>query len=352
MGFFTKSALDLVSTLRQTREMAREKKLVLTEFKSATWLPGAHPQTIYPALFMWRRAARYRREAWVTPDLDSIVVDWTAGRAGTPLIVLFHGLEGSSRSHYALSLFTHAYKQGWRGVVPHFRTCGNVQNRLPRAYHAGDSTEINWVLRRIRKMFPDSPVFAVGVSLGGNALLKWLAEQGSAANMVIDAAAAVSAPMDLTASGMQLDKGINRHLYVREFLRTLQRKVQMKLKIQENPYIDWQQVKKVKTLREFDDLVTAPLHGFYSVEDYWQRASSKPFLNQITLPTLIINALNDPFIPAASLPQPTDVASCVTLLQPAEGGHVGFVSGAPPGKLTWLPENILRFFQYHLPLPR
>ncbi|MGL4995622.1 MAG: YheT family hydrolase [Deefgea sp.] len=332
--------------------MAREKKLILSEFESAKWLPGGHAQTIYPALFMWRRAARYRREAWVTPDLDSIVVDWTAGRAGTPLIVLFHGLEGSSRSHYALSLFTQAYKQGWRGVVPHFRTCGNVQNRLPRAYHAGDSEEINWVLRRMRQAFPDSPIFAVGVSLGGNALLKWLGEQGSAANMVIDAAAAISAPMDLTASGNQLDQGMNRHFYTRNFLSTLRYKTQMKLKLNENPYIDWQQVKQVKTMREFDHLVTAPLHGFHSVEHYWQSASSKEVLSQITLPTLIINALNDPFIPAASLPQQSDMPACVKLLQPAEGGHVGFVSGAPPGKLTWLPDNILRFFQHHLPLPR
>nr|WP_314899224.1 alpha/beta fold hydrolase [uncultured Deefgea sp.] len=332
--------------------MAREKKLILSEFQSAKWLPGGHAQTIYPALFMWRRAARYRREAWVTPDLDSIVVDWTAGRAGTPLIVLFHGLEGSSNSHYALSLFTQAYKQGWRGAVPHFRTCGNVQNRLPRAYHAGDSEEVNWILRRMRKAFPDSPIFAVGVSLGGNALLKWLGEQGAAANMVIDAAAAVSAPMDLSASGHQLDQGINKHIYTRNFLSTLRYKTQMKLKLNANPYIDWQQVKKVKTMREFDHLVTAPLHGFHSVDHYWQSASSKDVLNQIALPTLIINALNDPFIPAASLPHQKDMPSCVKLLQPAEGGHVGFVSGAPPGQLTWLPDNILRFFQYHLPLPR
>lgn len=332
--------------------MAREKKLVLSTFQSAKWLPGGHAQTIYPALFMWRRAARYRRETWATPDLDSIVVDWTAGRAGTPLIVLFHGLEGSSHSHYALSLFTQAYKQGWRGAVPHFRTCGNVQNRLPRAYHAGDSDEINWILRRMRKAFPDSPIFAVGVSLGGNALLKWLGEQGTAANMVIDAAAAVSAPIDLSASGNQLDQGINRHIYVRNFLSTLRHKTQLKLKLNENPYIDWQQVKKVKTMREFDHLVTAPLHGFHSVDHYWQRASSKDLLKEITLPTLIINALNDPFIPASSLPQQMDMPSCVKLLQPAEGGHVGFVSGPPPGQLTWLPENILRFFQYHLPLPR
>ena len=332
--------------------MAREKILEFTPFHSAKWLPGGHAQTIYPALFMWRREARYRREIWVTPDLDSIAVDWTAGRAGTPLIALFHGLEGSSRSHYALSLFTHAYQQGWRGVVPHFRTCGNVSNRLARAYHAGDSAEIDWVLRRLHQEFPDSPLFAVGISLGGNALLKWLGEQGSAAAEVIAAAAAISAPMDLSASGQVLDVGFNRHIYTRNFLRSLRVKTQIKLKMDENPFIDPRQVKQVSTLREFDHLVTAPLHGFHSVEHYWQAASSKPLLKQIALPTLIINARNDPFIPAASLPRHHEVAACVTLLQPAEGGHVGFVSGAPPGRLSWLPENILRFFQFHKPLAR
>jgi predicted alpha/beta-fold hydrolase len=332
--------------------MAREKHLELLPYQAPSWLPGGHAQTIYPAIFLWKRPIKYKRENWITPDLDSVGVDWTEGRAGTPLIVLFHGLEGSSRSHYAVSLFHQAYRQGWRGVVPHFRTCGNVPNRLPRSYHAGDSNEIDWMLRRIKKQHPDTPIFAVGYSLGGNALLKWLGEQGDSAKNLIYAAAAISAPMDLAACGKALDSGINQHLYTREFLSSLRKKAQFKLKLSENPFIDWEHVKRVRTLREFDDLVTAPLHGFFGVEDYWSQASSKPLLKQISVPTLAINALNDPFMPATSLPTVHDVSDAVQLIQPREGGHVGFLSGSPPGRLAWLPDTLMRFFQYHLPLVR
>ncbi|WP_308417130.1 YheT family hydrolase [Chitinibacter tainanensis] len=338
--------------MRHTFAMAREKELILPSYQPARWLPGGHAQTIYPAVLLWQRALSYRREHWITPDLDAIGVDWTAGRAGTPLIVLFHGLEGGSRSHYAVSLFQQAYQQGWRGVVPHFRTCGNVPNRLPRSYHAGDSAEIDWVLRRLKKEHPGTPIFAVGYSLGGNALLKWLGEQGSRAGEFIHAAAAVSAPMDLTAAGVALDDGLNRHIYTRNFLRTMRKKAQYKLKLTENPFIDWRQVKGVKTLREFDDLVTAPLHGFFGVDEYWAQASSKPLLPNIAIPTLIINALNDPFIPAQSLPTAQQVSEHVQLLQPRDGGHVGFLSGPPPGRLQWLPSTLLKFFTFHLPLVR
>ncbi|WP_293932572.1 YheT family hydrolase [Iodobacter sp.] len=323
-----------------------------TEYPAPAWLPGGHAQTLYPATLMWKKTPIYRREAWITPDLDSIVVDWVDGRAGTPLVVLFHGLEGSSRSHYATSLFDYLYPLGWRGVVPHFRSCGNVLNRLPRAYHAGDSAEIDWVLCRIRAQNPDVPIFAVGVSLGGNALLKWLGEQGDAAAAVIDAAAAVCAPMDLAATGEALDQGFNRRVYTREFLRSLRKKTFAKLKLVDNPFLDKEGLRRVNTLREFDDLLTAPIHGFKSVEHYWQEASSKPYLPLIRLPSLIINAKNDPFVPFESLPLPAEVSNSVTLLQTLEGGHVGFVSGAIPGQLQWLPETLHRFFQCHLPLPR
>ncbi|WP_410499816.1 YheT family hydrolase [Chitinibacter sp. S2-10] len=342
--------LDSLAAFSQTLSMAREKHLKLPSYRPASWLPGGHAQTIYAATLLWQRPIKYQREHWTTPDLDAIGVDWTGGRAGTPLIVLFHGLEGSSHSHYVLSLFSQAYRQGWRGVVPHFRTCGNVPNRLPRSYHAGDSAEIDWILRRLKKQFPNIPLFAVGYSLGGNALLKWLGEQGEQAGKILYAAAAVSAPMDLAACGNQLDSGLNRHLYTRGFLGTMRKKAQYKLKFSENPFIDWQQVKKVRTLREFDDLVTAPLHGFFGVEDYWSRASSKSVLKQIAVPTLMINALDDPFVPAHSLPGENDVSEHVQLIQPRNGGHVGFVSGWPPGRLNWLPDTLLKFFQYHTPL--
>lgn len=332
--------------------MSRDLPFIAPAYSSPVWLQGGHMQTLYPATLMWKKIPAYRRESWITPDLDSIVVDWMDGRAGTPIVVLFHGLEGSSRSHYATSLFDYLYRSGWRGVVPHFRSCGNVLNRLPRAYHAGDSAEIDWVLCRIRAQYPDVPVFAVGVSLGGNALLKWLGEQGTAASAVLDAAAAVCAPMDLTATGQALDQGVNRHIYTREFLRSLRKKTFAKLKLVDNPFLDQEGLRRATSLREFDELVTAPVHGFKSVDHYWQEASSKPWLATIRLPSLVINAKNDPFIPFASLPRPEEVSDSVTLLQTQEGGHVGFVTGSLPGNLHWLPYTLHHFFQCHLPLPR
>ncbi len=329
--------------------MQSDHDLLLPPYRAPHWLPGGHAQTLYPALMFWRRHLPWRREGWITPDMDAVVADWVDGRVGKPVVVLFHGLEGGSRSHYAGSIIGRVRQQGWFGVVPHFRTCGNVPNRLPRAYHAGDSAEIDWMLRRIQAQFPGSAIFAVGVSLGGNALLKWLGEEGGRARDILSGAIAVSAPIDLAAAGIALDRGFNRHIYTREFLRTLRGKTLAALKLNNNPFIDADRVRRTRTLREFDDLVTAPLHGFHGVDHYWRDASCKSWLPGIQVPTLLINARNDPFIPAASLPGVEDVSEHVVLMQPDEGGHVGFVSGHPPGKQIWLPETVMRFFNYHLP---
>ncbi|GGP23365.1 YheT family hydrolase [Silvimonas iriomotensis] len=319
-----------------------------TEYRAPSWLPGGHLQTLYPALALGNSGPQFRRETWTTPDDDQIAVDWLDGAADQPLVVLFHGLEGSSRSHYSLSLFAAARAAGYRGVVPHFRSCGDFENRLPRAYHAGDSSEIDWVLRRIREQNPGVPIFAAGVSLGGNALLKWLGEQGSAAGQVINGAASVCAPLDLTACGAVLDQGLNRQIYTREFLRTLKKKMMVKLRLHADTRIDQQAIRRAGTLREFDNVVTAPLHGFRDVDHYWSAASSKPHLKGIDVPTLILNAKNDPFVPAHILPLPGEVSAAVTLLQPATGGHVGFAGGMPPGQLTWLPRTLLTFFEFQL----
>jgi hypothetical protein len=257
-------------------------------------------------------------------------------------VVLFHGLEGSSRSHYATSLMAALRGRGLRGVVVHFRGCGGEPNRLPRAYHSGDSQEVNWILRRLRKENGDSPLFAAGVSLGGNALLKWLGESGASAREVVNRAAAVSAPLDLMISGDVLGKGFNL-VYTRHFLRTLKAKGLNKL-IRFPNLFDAARVRKASTLREFDDLVTAPLHGFRDTDDYWTRASSKPGLHAIAVPTLVLNARNDPFLPAQALPRPGEISGAVTLEHPEHGGHVGFVSGAFPGNFGWLPERVLDFF--------
>ena len=311
-------------------------------YRAPFWLPGGNLQTLYPFFFSWLKRPPYRRERWELEDGDFIDLDWLDGAHRSPIVVLFHGLEGHSHGHYARSLMAKLQAQKWRGVAPHFRGCSGTPNRLPRAYHAGDVAEIDMIVRRLKADYPSVPLYAVGVSLGGNALLKWLGEQGSEAIGIIEKAVAVSAPVDLLAAGRALDKGFNR-LYVKHFLSTLKRKALQKL-TQFPALFDRQLLRDAHTLYKFDDLVTAPLHGYKNVEEYWTKASSKPGLENIHIPTLLINARNDPFLPFSALPFPDQVASCVTLEFPREGGHVGFLSGPFPGTLNWLPTRILDFF--------
>lgn len=300
-------------------------------------------QTIYSALLTPRPRLTYRRERWTTPDDDFIDLDWIdSAQSAAPLLVLFHGLEGGSRSHYALALMHATRERGWRGVVAHFRGCSGEPNRLPRAYHSGDSEEVDWILRRLRGQAGEAPLFALGVSLGGNALLKWAGERGRGARETVQALAAVSAPMDLRAAGDNLARGFNR-LYTRCFLRTLKPKALQK--IREYPSISHtEHIKQAITMREYDEAFTAPLHGFAGCDDYWRRASSKPHLAHIAVPTLVINALNDPFLPAAALARGSEVSASVQLDYPATGGHAGFAGGAFPGAHAWLPQRVLSFF--------
>jgi hypothetical protein len=311
-------------------------------YRSPRWLPGGHAQTVWPLLIKGP-PPDYRRERWDTPDGDFIDLDWADGPPAAPLLVLFHGLEGSSRSHYAQALMQAVAAAGWTGVVVHFRGCSGEANRLPRAYHSGDWQEIDWILRRLQALHGNRRRYAVGVSLGGNALLKWLGKSADAALGVIDAAAAVATPLDLSAAGRALGRGVNRLLYARHFLATLKRSALDRLTRHPGLY-DAARVAAARTLYAFDDVVTAPLHGFRGVDDYWVRASSKPWLKRIRIATLVVNARNDPFLPAACLPSAAQVAGCVTLEYPRGGGHVGFVSGPFPGHLRWLPQRLLAFF--------
>jgi predicted alpha/beta-fold hydrolase len=235
---------------------------------------------------------------------------------------------------------------GWSGVVVNFRGCSGESNRLARAYHSGDSDEIDWILRRLRALFPLRPRYAVGVSLGGNALLKWLGEREASTSDYLQAAAAISAPLDLTACGHHLARGFNR-VYTRHFLHTLKRNAAAKL-CRHPGIFDERRMAAASNLYEFDDVVTAPLHGFNSAEDYWRRASSKPWLPGIRLPTLVLNARNDPFLPAQALPAASQVAASVQLEFPRQGGHVGFVTGSLPGQLDWLPQRIFNYFQHEV----
>jgi predicted alpha/beta-fold hydrolase len=313
------------------------------QYVSPSWLTNGHLQTIVPAKLLKVPAVLFRRERWDTPDSDFIDLDFIDGAPDQPLVVLFHGLEGSSESHYARALMLAVRQRGWAGVVVHFRGCSGEPNRAPRFYHSGDSAEINWVLRRVRSLHAQRRLFVCGVSLGGNALLRWLGENGQSAQFV-DAACSVSAPLDLAAGGAALSSGFNM-VYTRMFLKTLKSKCLHKL-TQYPDLFDRQRMLASRDLYDFDNVVTAPLHGYRNTEDYWHRASAKFVLNDITVPTLVLNAKNDPFLPGQFLPN--EASRQVTLEYPLNGGHVGFANAGWPANNMWLPKRVLHYFDQHV----
>ena len=317
-------------------------------YKAPAWLPGGNLQTIYAARLAQTymgAAPVYRRERWTTPDADFIDLDWLADQSSStqPLVVLFHGLEGSSQSHYALAFADYCRLNGLAYVVVHFRGCSGEINLAPRAYHSGDYEEIDWIVKRVRST-RSGPIYCVGISLGGNALLRWAQEAGVSAKESVDAVSSVCSPIDLAASGTAIGKGFNLQVYTRMFLQTMRPKALLKLK-QFPGLFAKAAMDAARDLYDFDNVFTAPLHGFKNTEDYWKRASAKPRLNEIKIPALVVNALNDPFVPANSLPHAREVGSCVTLWQPAQGGHVGFPVGKFPAHLHTLPENIGAWLQ-------
>jgi predicted alpha/beta-fold hydrolase len=339
-------------------------RLDLGDCPTPVWLPEGHTQTIFAALYARRPRMGFLRERVDTPDGDFIDLDWTGPgltptgtsavdgarlpvirprtEPGQRALVLFHGLEGSSGSHYILAISQYFRARGWTVVVPHFRGCSGEPNRLPRAYHSGDSQEIGFVLELLRARLPEATWHAAGISLGGNALLKHLGEAGTTANW-LHAAAAISAPLDLNAGGAALGKGLNHAIYTRMFLRTLKTKVLAKARHYPG-YFDVARIAHARDLHEFDDAYTAPVHGFKDVKDYWTRASAKPYLISVTVPTLVLNARNDPFLPAAHLPKRHEASAQVLLHQPPNGGHAGFSTGRFPSHLGWLPQRLARFF--------
>jgi hypothetical protein len=314
----------------------------MRDYRAPWWLPGGQVQTLWPALALRPGRARspgYARERWRAPDGDFIDADYVpAAAAGAPRLVLFHGLESSSQSRYAVAFAQAAAARGWHFVVPHFRGCSGELNLAPRSYYAGDVDEIGWVLGRVRER-AGAQVLAAGVSLGGSALLRWAEEAGATAGRIVRSVAAICAPLDLVASGAAIDRGLNRLLYARTFLRTI--KPRALAKWQQYPGLfDRERLIAARTIHAFDDCFTAPLHGFIDADDYWRRASAKPHLHAIRVPALVLNARNDPIIPGDSLPRPHEVGPHVTLWQPEEGGHVGFVAGRWPGHGHAMPNAV------------
>ena len=336
-------------------------------YSAPRWLFGAgalggNAQTIWPALYGKRfhgPAPRFERTRLHTPDADFIDFDWLVHTDPTnpkpeapsapnaPLLVLFHGLEGSSGSHYAQAFAHWARQRGWAFVVPHFRGCSGELNWAPRAYHSGDFEEIGWMLAQCRARHAlthhttkKTPMLAVGVSLGGNALLRWAQEAGESASQTVSAVAAVSSPIDLAAGGHAIGRGFNRQVYTRMFLRSMVPKALKKL--QQHPGLfSGERMQAARNLYDFDNVFTAPVHGFKDTDDYWKRGSAQPHLAQIRIPALVLNARNDPFVPGESLPNVSEVGAHVTLWQPPHGGHVGFPSGKFPGHVMGLPERVM-----------
>ena len=319
------------------------------QFRAPWWQPGGHVQTIWAALYakvgvfpVWRR------ERWDTPDGDFIDIDFSSHPAGAnaPTLVLFHGLEGSSSSHYAKALAQVCAQRGWHLAVPHFRGCSGEPNRLLRAYHSGDADEVDWILRRLQQG-ASGELLAMGVSLGGNALARWAGLQQQAAAELVKGAAVICAPLDLVAGGVNLGQGLNRWIYTPVFLRTLVPKALAKWQ-QAPGLFDRQRLQRARTLHDFDDVFTAPVHGFRDADDYWRRASAKPLLKQVAVPLLLLNARNDPFVPVHSLPTPDEVSAAVQLWQPPHGGHVGFASGAWPAHVQAMPLAVTEWLEQWL----
>lgn len=312
--------------------------MTLPPLHTPLFLRNGHADTLF-AKSLQSTPPAYRRE--LLPDSTGktqIAYDFIDSKnPDAPLVVLFHGLEGSSRSHYAIELMKAVQQKGWHGAVAHFRGCGGIENTAPVFYHSGDTREIEFVLQTLSRRY--AKIYAAGVSLGGNALAKYLGEAQTSA--LSQAAASISAPLDLLAAGSRFDKGITRLLYTRYFLSSLVPKAEAFAHFQTASPL-----KNCKTLGNFDDLFTAPLHGFADRFDYYRQSSCKPFLKNITVPTLLLNAKNDPFLPVEALPSENDVSSSVTLLQPESGGHVGFTDrSAGKTNIQWLPRVLLAYFE-------
>jgi predicted alpha/beta-fold hydrolase len=319
-------------------------------YRAPAWLPGGNLQTIWAATRSRHHLGpppQFRRERWSTPDGDFIDVDHLAPQApdGARHLVLFHGLEGSSASQYAQAFAGVAQQRGWAYSVPHFRGCSGEANRAPRAYHSGDFEEIGWILQRLRAA-SRQPLLVVGVSLGGNALLRWAQESGDSAVTTAAAVAAISSPVDLAAAGRAIDQGFNWLVYSRMFLRTMKPRALAQLALHPGLF-DRDRLLAARTLYDFDNVYTAPLHGYRDTPDYWTRASAKPHLARIRIPALVLNARNDPFVPSASLPGAAQAGRHVTLWQPAHGGHVGFPHGRLPGHVFTMPQAVSAWLAEH-----
>ncbi len=323
--------------------------IIESSFKPAWWLANAHLQTLYPTLVRRLQAPVDKMERFELPDGDFIDLAWAVNglSADAPLVVLLHGLGGNVNSAYVAGLL-HAFNRcGWRGVLMHFRGASQEPNRLPRAYHSGDTGDVDCLLKALAQREPNTKKALVGVSLGGNVLLKWLGEQGS--QSLVQAAVAVSVPLQLRMVADRINQGFSR-IYQAHLLGRLRQVFAKKWETHSEslpPLLG--DLESLRCFWTFDENVTAPLHGFANVHDYYREASSRQYLPRIATPTLIIHALDDPFMTPDVLPTADELSSETILELSRKGGHVGFIAGNVPGKpVYWLEQRIPEFLRHHL----
>jgi len=297
-----------------------------------------------------------RRERVTTRDGDFVDLDWADGEGGpgAPLLLVLHGLEGSSGSHYAQSLMALALARRWRAVALNFRSCSGELNRLPQFYHSGHTDDLEDVVTLLLQREPATRLVAVGVSLGGNILVKWLGERGADAPAQLVGAVAISVPFELAPCAEVLDRGFRRHVYSANFLRSMRRKVRLKA-LRDAGFaarVDLPLALRARTFAEYDHAVTARLHGFADARDYWARASSGPYLGRIRRPTLLVSALDDPIVPPEALPDPARLPGWVRAEFLPRGGHAGFIEGGRPWRVhSWAERRALDFLDAVLAEP-
>jgi hypothetical protein len=303
-------------------------------YSPAWWIPGGHLQTLWGKLFRRQAPAPTVLERWDTPDNDFVEVYRVEAARGAPRVLLLHGLEGTIRSHYAQGLLNEAIRRGWGADLLIFRSCGSEPNLTRRFYHSGETTDAAFMLDRISREHPTSPLAIAGVSLGGNVLLKLLGERGTDLPPQLKAAAAISVPFDLSRSSRRINRGFSR-FYQKFFLVSLRRKAQEKAE-RFPDLAPAGRISALRTLEDFDNLITGPLHGFLDAEDYYRKSSSLPWLKRIRINTLLLSAVDDPMLP----PEVLDEVRAVACRNPnlhlefvAKGGHAGFIAGSWP----WRP---------------
>ena len=314
----------------------------------AWWVPGRHLRTLWGKFIRRVVDAPTRTIRWETSDGDFLDLWRVDAPAGRPRLILLHGLEGGHRSHYARGILAEAHRRGWGADLLIFRSCGSEINRTRRFYHSGETTDLAFAIEQLTTEFPSSPFFLAGVSLGGNVLLKYLGERGATVPTTIRAAGAISVPFDLLRSSRQIDRGFAR-VYQANFLRSLRRKAALKRATFPDG-VSARGVERLRTLYAFDDAVTAPLHGFADASDYYAQSSALGWLSRIRLPSLLLSAADDPFLPAEVLEEVRVIAAANTHLHldfVERGGHVGFISGQVPWRPVYYAER--RLFDFFGP---